>query len=233
MRDDRGLRAVVPAYFHPAADPTGWARLARDAARVRLVVVNVADGPGARPTRSYMELMARLHQSTVDVAGYVDTGYGRRRLAHILAEVARYRDWYGIDAVFLDQVSSTEAQLCHYSALSARARAAGVRVMAFNHGTHPVEGYADQAELLGTFEGPWRAYADASVPDWVKGRPAEQFFHLVYSAPSALHAQVWELVASRGAGGGFVTDHGGANPWDYLPADLVRLPAGTDAHANG
>ena len=213
------VKAVVPAYFHPAVDGLAWARLARCAEMVRLVVLNVADGPGARPDPSYRDVLAALAGSTVDIAGYVDTAYAQRRSADVLGEVDRYRAWYGIDNVFLDQVSSSVPDLAYYAAVSQLARDAGVRTVAFNHGTHPVEGYAEHADLLGTFEGPWRAYAEARVPDWVRHRPADQFFHLVYSVPRALHPDVWTLVAHRGAGSAFVTDHGGSNPWDYLPAD--------------
>ncbi len=214
------LRAVVPAYFSPATDPVAWDRLARYAPLVRLVTVNVANGPGQQPNPRYRDVIARLRQSHVDVAGYVDTGYAQRRTDTVVAEVARYLDWYGVDAVFLDQVSSGWNHLDHYADLAGRVRAAGARLLAFNHGTYPVQEYSKLAELLGTFEGPWRSYMAARIPDWVRMWPAERFFHLVYSVPAARHGDVYGLVARRGADGAYVTERGGANPWDYLPDAL-------------
>jgi hypothetical protein len=223
MPADIDVRAVVPAYFHPAVDQPAWERLAGCASQIRLVVVNPADGPGRRPDPSYLAVLPMLRESIVDVAGYVDTAYGLRDAADVLDEVARYRDWYGITGLFLDQVSSGESHLGYYAALSQAARTAGVQQVAFNHGTHPAAGYADLADLLGTFEGPWRAYVEAQVPDWARFRRPEQLFHLVYSVPRQRHADAWALVAGRGAAGAFVTDHGGANPWDYLPPSLLDL----------
>ena len=214
------VRAVVPAYFHPVADPFAWERLAQHANAVRMVVLNVSDGPGDRPDPAFRPVLERLTEAGVTVAGYVDTDYGRRSIADALIEMGAYLDWYGLCAAFLDQVSSGHDDLDHYAILAEKARLLGVRLLAFNHGTHPVEEYADHAELLGTFEGPWRAYAETVVPNWVWSRPPEQFYHLLYSVPRARHAEACALVANRGAGGAFVTDHGGANPWDYLPDDL-------------
>ena len=39
-------RLVVPAYFHPAVHPGDWEWLAGHAERVRLVILNVRNGPG-------------------------------------------------------------------------------------------------------------------------------------------------------------------------------------------
>ena len=101
----------------------------------------------------------------------------------------------------------------------------GAHLVAFNHGAHPVEAYADHADLLGTFEGPWSAYLELAVPRWVRSRPAEQFFHLVHSLPGANFGDALWLAARRNAGCVYLTDRGGANPWDCLPVDDLDLQA--------
>jgi Spherulation-specific family 4 len=213
-----GVRAVVPAYFHPTVHPDAWERLARSASTVRLVVLNVANGPGGGPDPVFLEPVARLREAGVDVAGYVDTNYGRRQADDALVDLERYVDWYELGSVVFDRVSSTEAHVDHYAALAQWARLFGAQMVAFNHGTHPVKAYADHADLLGTFEGTWGAYVDAKVPGWVRSLPAEQFYHLVYSVPPARVGDAYALAARRHAGGAYVTDHGGTNPWEYLPA---------------
>ena len=92
-----------------------------------------------------------------------------------------------------------------------------MRLVAFNHGSHPVEAYAEHADLLGTFEGPWTTYLELTVPRWVRARPAGQFFHLLHSVPVSSFDEATWLAARRNAGGVFVTDQGGVNPWDRLP----------------
>jgi hypothetical protein len=213
---DRPL-LVVPAYFHPALRAADWERLATWAHHVRLIVLNVASGAGEQPDEAFLPVLARLRESGVVVAGYVDTAYGRRSPTAALLELHRYQDWYDVQDVFFDQVSTTPQHVGHYAALADRARQRGATLVAFNHGAHPVEAYAQHADLLGTFEGPWRAYVDAAVPRWVRARPAHQFFHLVHSAPRAYLGDAFGLARKRNAVGAYVTDRAGDNPWDRLP----------------
>jgi hypothetical protein len=208
---------IVPAYFHPAVCPHEWEMLAERADHVRLIVLNTDSGPGAEPDPAFTPALGRLHSAGVAVAGYVDTNYTERSAGEVLADIERYIDWYDVSGVFFDRVSSTTESLDHYAYLTRRARETGAKVVAFNHGAHPVEAYAEHGDLLGTFEGPWRDYVDFAVPRWTKSWPAEQFFHLVYSVPVPSFGDAFLLATRRRAGCVYVTDHGGDNPWDRLP----------------
>jgi len=86
----RGLSWVVPAYFHPAVAPRDWLALAA-LPEVRLVVLNVADGPGERPEPAFADVLATLDEAGVAVAGYVDTDYGQRTDRAIRTDVDRAR----------------------------------------------------------------------------------------------------------------------------------------------
>jgi hypothetical protein len=220
---------IVPAYFHPASHPGEWAWLAERAAQIRLVVLNLADGPGTVPDAVVFPVLERLHSAGVAVAGYVDTNYGHRRPGAALADFARHLDWYHVAGVFFDRAAAAAAHIGYYAELAGQVREMGAGVVAFNHGAHPAEDYAEHADLLGTFEGPWRAYLDLAVPRWARSRPAGQFCHLLHSVPpESFRDAVW-LAARRNAGCAYVTDSGGANPWDRLPAGEcdphVLLPA--------
>ena len=208
---------IVPAYFHPASRPGEWARLAERAAQVRLVVLNLADGPGSWPDAALLPVLGRLQEAGVAVAGYVDTNYGQRGTHEALTDLGRYLDWYKVAGVFFDRAAPDAEHVRYYAGLARRARQLGAEVVALNHGAHPVEAYAEHADLLGTFEGPWRAYLDLVVPRWARSRPAGQFFHLPHSVPPDSFRDAFWLAARRNAGSVYVTDHGGANPWDRLP----------------
>ncbi|MGH3622741.1 MAG: spherulation-specific family 4 protein [Sciscionella sp.] len=210
-------RLVVPAYFHPAVYPEQWAELAEHASQVRLVVLNPASGPGALVDPAFIPVLSRLRAAGVAIAGYVDTNYGRRPPADALADLGRYLDWYGVDGVMFDRVASGTADVRYYASLARSARTLGANEVTFNHGAHPVEAYAEHADLLGTFEAPWRVYLDLAVPRWVRDRPAERFYHLVYSVPRGHLGEAASLAARRNAGGVYVTDLGGDNPWRCLP----------------
>lgn len=218
------IQLVIPAYFHPAVHGEDWRLLARNPERVSLVVLNLASGPGTLRDDAFLPVLDELRDAGVPVAGYVDTNYGRRDIDLALAEVERYVDWYGVTGVFFDRAAAGRSELRHYATLAARARALGPRVIAFNHGAHPIEAYAEHADLLGIFEGPWAVYLDATVPRWVRHHPAEQFFHLVYAVPPLSTEDALALAALRHAGSVYLTDQTGANPWQRLSASLLTTP---------
>ena len=211
-------RLVVPAYFRPDTRPDDWQLLAKHAQQVRLVILNLANGPGSRPDPAYHPALSRLREVGVAVAGYVDTNYGRRPAPEALADLDNFLQWYAVSGVCFDRVSVSAQDLGYYAALSRDARRAGARVVLFNHGAHPLEAYAEHANLLGTFEGPWRAYLRLAVPRWTRSRPASTFYHVIYSVPRENFDHAFLLATRRRAGSVYVTDRSGANPYDGLPA---------------
>lgn len=212
-------RLVVPAYFHPVLQPGPWRWLAENGPRVRLVILNVHNGPGRRPEPPFQEVTARLRAAGVPVIGYVDTDYGRRPARQIMTELGQYLDWYDVSGVCLDRAGTVSAVLAYYGALAARVRKLGAGFVFFNHGTHPAEDYARHADLLGTFEGPWPAYRKLAVPSWTESWPSEKFYHVVYSVPAGHFGEATRLAIRRRAASVYITERGGPNPYDGLPAD--------------
>lgn len=214
---DHFPRLVVPAYFHPALCPDRWQWLADHAPRVRLVILNVASGPGEAAQAVFRAAADTLRGAGVGVIGYVDTDYGRRPERRVLADLGRYQDWYGVDGVCLDRAAADAGQARRYGALASRARAMGADVVFFNHGTHPAEDYAAHADLLGTFEGPWTAYQRLRPPAWTGRWPPGKFYHVVHSVPPALLGAAWRLALSRRVASVYITERDGPNPYDDLP----------------
>ncbi|MEV4329024.1 spherulation-specific family 4 protein [Streptomyces sp. NPDC049597] len=202
---------LVPYYEHPADRPAAWDAVVAAAPRLYGVVLNPASGPGAAPDAEFAAVASRLRDAGVRVVGYVDTDYGRRPHAAVLADLLRHRDWYAVDGVFLDQVASGPENLPHYGRIAVAARAAGATTVVLNHGVHPDPAYAELADLLVTFEGPWDAYRTTGVPSWTSAHPPERFCHLVYAAPPDARA---------GAAVHCVVPGTGAHPWGTLPHAL-------------
>ncbi|HEY1621774.1 MAG TPA: spherulation-specific family 4 protein [Streptosporangiaceae bacterium] len=217
-------RLVVPAYFHPAVAAQDWAAMASQADRIRLVVLNPASGPGTHSDPVFLDALAPLREAGVQIAGYADTDYGRRPRGEVLADIERYRDWYDVGGVLFDQVSAGLADLRHYALLARRGRKLGAQVVVFNHGVHPHEAYARHADILGTFEGPWNVYLEQSVPRWTRSWPADRFYHVVYSVPADHLGNAFLIAGRRRAGCVYVTDRGGGNPYNHMPA-AVPAPA--------
>jgi len=192
---------------------------------LRFVIINVHNGPGEAPDPSYLPVVEALRAAGIRTVGYVDTNYGRRIPADIGREVHAYRDWYGVQGVFMDQVSSGLDQLDHYAQCVVAARTAGAPFVVLNAGTEPHPGYVDLANVTVTFEGPWAAYVDLRIPDWARRYPSSRFCHLVHSVPRGRFADGLDLAAKRHVGSVFLTDGRGSNPWDHVPPLLPPLLA--------
>ncbi|MEU5807101.1 spherulation-specific family 4 protein [Streptomyces sp. NPDC047718] len=213
---------LVPLYEHPDDRPDDWELLIRSAGRLHSVVLNPASGPGEARDARFAVVAERLRDAGVPVLGYADTDYGRRPHADVVRDLLRHRDWYGADGAFLDQAAPDPALLGHYGRLAVAARAAGARTLVLNHGVHPDPGYAELADLLVTFEGPWDAYRNAAVPSWTADHPAGRFCHLVYAVPPGAPAA--ELARQRRAAVHCAVPGTGAHPWGTLPNALRDAP---------
>src|SRR4029079_5328830 len=145
--------SLIPAYLRP----DGIVALADAAPGPRLLIVNPASGPGEHPDADYRRAIAHAQARGARVLGYVSTTFGQRHYADVLADAGRYRDWYGVDGIFLDEVSHDDAQLPYYAALSHSLRGDGELVL--TPGTVPARGYFDLADVVVTYEGPFADYA--------------------------------------------------------------------------
>ena len=212
--------ALIPAYLGPDAM---WQLADRPVPR-RVVILNPANGPGPQPEQSYRYAVGALRRSGTRVLGYVHTEYGARDAATVKADIARYRSWYEVDGVFLDETAEDAAKLPYYQALSRDVRASGRQLIALNPGVVPARGYFDVADVVVTFEGPFAEYDAAmrGMPEWVRSLPPRRTAHLVYGA-SREHA----LQASDDSAAGYFYATAGAlpNPWRSLPSYLDELEA--------
>lgn len=217
---------VVPAYFHPGPWRSEWDALTRHARKIRVVVLNIASGPGEVRDDAFVEPVTRLREAGVRVAGYVDTAYGERSNVKALLDFDWYRERYGVDGVFFDRVPTGSEHVHSYAALAATVRLLGAEVVAFNHGAYPGRDYAEHADLLGTFEGPWSSYVELESPRWVRARPPSDFFHLVHSVPPERVSNVLALAERRNVSGVYATEHTGPNPWGRLPSRVFDFEDG-------
>jgi hypothetical protein len=213
--------AFVPAYFSPEFYPLAWEQLADP--RLFGVVLNVASGPGATPDPLFAAAVRQIEAGGGTVAGYVDVGFGSRAPELVDAEARRYRQWYGVADVFLDQVPADASGLPYMQQVTQLLRGKGAEFVVFNHGTYPDVGYASLADLLVTFEGPGSAYAAIEPPAWTLTGDRQRFCHLVYGVPAPELDGVLALAKQRNTGIVYVTDHVGANPYGELPSYFPRL----------
>ena len=211
-------KLLVPAYFHPAVHPELWAAMAANPDKVRIVILNVASGPGRRRETARVAAVDALLAAGIDVVGYVDTDHGRRPRHEVVADIGCFMLWYQVTGVLLDRVPTPPDHVGWAGRLARHARDMGARLVVFNHGAYPAEGFAEHADVLGTFEGPWSAYVDLPVPRWARRVPGGNAYHVVYSIPPTRFADATLLATRRRAAYVYLTDHDGPNPYERLPA---------------
>lgn len=220
----------VPAYFHPALRLGDWDVLARPDQRIRAVVLNIDNGPGVAPELALAAAADRALAAGMPVIGYTDTGYGTRPIGHIRTDMLAYTEWYGTVGFFFDQVSTGYGDLEFYRRVTDMAREFGGTVV-LNHGAYPDPRYADLADVLVTFEGPWSAYGAVRAPGWARQLPAGRFWHLVYATPPAMLTAALSHAAECNVETAYITDRAGTNPWSGLPSYFAQHLAAVTAPA--
>ena len=210
-------RMAIPSYFGPGAL---WTKLGAAAPRVGVAIVNSNSGPGTAVRADYVSQVKATQARGVLVLGYIHTSYGKRPLSEVQSEIALYRQWYGVNGIFFDEVTNDDAGLSYYLQCQALARAGHPRAfVVINPGTPVTEGYMRAADVVLTFESDYSNYLKRT-PDapWVAKYPARRFYHLVYAVPTAAAMRnAVALSKKRNAGWVYVTPDDLPNPWDTLP----------------
>ncbi|MEU1405822.1 spherulation-specific family 4 protein [Streptomyces sp. NPDC005728] len=219
-----GIRTAlgIPGYAHPLVAPAQWAELARPATPLDWVVLNVAAGPGTRPDPHCLEAAGRLHNAGVRVLGHLDLTHGTRPFADLLGDAHRHLDWYRVDGFLLDRCPAGRAALPEVRrALAALRAISDTAHIVLGHGSHPHPGYAESADQLVTFSGPWSEYRFSQVAEWTADYPPDRFCHFVHGVPLGHLEEALRIARWQGAATIYLTDHtdrgGRADPWETMP----------------
>ncbi|MGW2486988.1 spherulation-specific family 4 protein [Streptomyces sp. NPDC001606] len=219
-----GLRTAlgIPGYAHPLVAPAQWAELARPGVPVDWVVLDVAAGPGSRPDPHCLEASGRLRGAGVRVLGHLDLTYGARVFGDLLADVHRYLDWYRVDGFLLDRCPGGRAALFEVRRAVTTLRAiSDTAHIVLGHGSHPYPGYAEQADQLVTFAGPWSEYRWSQAAEWTADYPSDRFCHFVHGVPRCHLEEALRIARWQGAATIYFTDHtdrdGHTGPWETMP----------------
>jgi hypothetical protein len=212
----------VPGYAHPLIAPTEWGELTRPGTPLHWVVLNVADGPGARPDPHCLAAAGRLRNAGIRVLGHLDTRYGTRNFGELISDAHRFVDWYQVDGFLLERCPADHAGLPEV-----RRTVATLRVIrdtahiVLGHGIHPHPGYVELADQLVTFSGPWSDYRWSQVAEWTADHAPERFCHFVHGVPRPNLAEALRIARWQGAATVWITDHtdggGHTDPWEAMP----------------
>ena len=212
----------VPGFAHPLVAPAEWAELTRPGTPVHWAALDVADGPGSRPDPHCLQAAARLRTAGVRVLGRLDTTYGARSFGEVISEAHRYLDWYQVDGFLLDRCPTERTALpeARRTITTLRALRDDAHIV-LGHGTHPYPGYAEHADQLVTFSGPWSDYRWSQVAEWTADYPPDRFCHFVHGVPRGHLEEALRVARWQGAATIYFTDRtdrgGRTDPWETMP----------------
>lgn len=250
----------VPALAHPLVAPAEWAELARPGTPLDWAAFDVARGPGSRADPLYGQALTRVRENGVPILGLLDCAYGRRPFGELVRDASHHLDWYRVDGFYLDRAPTLAADTADCRRLAATLRALLVQEhdrdpvrtrprgsvtgppaprLVLAPGAYPHPAYAEIADQLVVFDGPWTRYRWSEAPQWSAGYPARRFAHLVHGLPAAHLDAALRIARWQGAGTLCMTDRTGrggpdedaweagawGGPWAGLPGywpDLVR-----------
>ena len=256
------IELLVPAYFYPSTSGSEWNTLtaAAQAGTPVTAIMNPGSGAGLAPNSDYVTAVNALRAAGGKVLGYVPTGYGGASVnatstcqpasgitytaTDVLNCAARYKLWYAVDGVFLDEFSNTSASATPATLAFYQQIYAGIKgsngfapdwIVVGNPGSETVADYFEDAagptaDTLVVFENSAN-YGSYTRAAWQANYPAGAFAHLVHSESSSANAvQFVALAASRNARYLFVTSDVLPNPWDSLPPYFAALTQAVRTH---
>lgn len=147
----RGL--LIPLYIYPGS---AWNTIiqqkeAHPSVPIT-VVINPASGPGTSQSSTYDSWIDKLTHAGITVIGYVPTHYAARSLSSVKSDIAKYKELYSINGIFLDEMSNKYGYESYYSSLSSYAHSNGYSLVVGNPGTAVPSTYLGTVDLLMVYE---------------------------------------------------------------------------------
>ena len=114
VRAQESTGIIVPLYVYPTniANNSAYTRLIDVKRRYETVpiwvIVNPNSGPGSAVDTNYVTAINRLRGGGCVVIGYIPTNYGKRSVADVESDVAKWMRWYpNIQGLFFDEMSNS------------------------------------------------------------------------------------------------------------------------------
>ncbi len=111
-------------------------------------IINPNGGPGDSKDSHWSDVTNQLQGAGIKVLGYVDTHYAGDSTSSIEQQMNDYYNWYGVDGIFLDEVSTDG--LSYYTTLWNYGNGHGLVVL--NPGTSVPSSYGDIANTIVVWE---------------------------------------------------------------------------------
>ncbi len=107
---------VIPLYVYPSSDETNYNELLKFSPRNEVfIILNPMNGPGITKDTNYENAIKSLRERGYLILGYVYSSYASRDINEIKNDILRWLEFYTIDGIFIDEVSTSMSNFGYYS----------------------------------------------------------------------------------------------------------------------
>lgn len=230
--------AFVALYMYPGSSGgTHWQKVydvKKAHSSVPIVAaINPSNGPGSYRDGNIANWVAKLRSAGVIVIGYTPDDYGTRPMWSLKADADKYRNWYGLDGLFIDEVSNKKGYESHYREITTYIKSIGMKMTLGNPGTDVPSSYIGTMDVINITEGAgyfpisWLQYCiGCSGSGWHDDYDKRNFSYI-------RHATSWLDTtfvnnSANWVGLMYLTSDGGSNPWDTISPYFGTMVATLD-----
>jgi Spherulation-specific family 4 len=163
---------IIPLYVSPTSG--AWQKVIAEKKQFAnvsfVVVVNPDSGVGSSKDAGFATDVTNIQAVGIVVLGYDWTGYGKVSQRDVEGNMTDYRNWYGVNGIFFDGMSSSASTYSYYQTDASFARSLKFTMAVGNPGT------GVNPKLYGTFTfiNIWETRNLPTATDLRTGEPASQ-----------------------------------------------------------
>ena len=167
---------------------------------------------------SYVSGIHQLQTAGIIVLGYVHTSYGSRSVNTVESEIKNYKNWYAVNGIFFDEMSSVGSKLSYYQGLAKYAESLKFTMTMGNPGTTVAPSLVGVFSNLCIYENPGMP-ATGDIDGYMSF--GKGFSYIAYGVTGMPSQSV-----IKGTTGYvsfiYITNLGGSNPYSGLPSYLTN-----------
>jgi hypothetical protein len=185
-------------------------------------VINPDSGPGTRVNDLYLDSISELRDYKVSVLGYVSTFWAGVPIEDAKADIERYKEFYDLDGIFLDEMSNQKQYVPYYQELTDYAKSLGMDYVIGNTGTDAAPEYVGVVDNIVISEG-YGVPSLSRLGGWHVEHSRDNFSYIAHSQNTIDRSYV--LTSADFASYVFFTDDYMPNPYDKFPSHFDELLA--------
>lgn len=192
-----------------------------------IAVINPLNGPGG-PNYVFETNVEKMQDADILVLGYVSTFWGGVPLETVRTDIDRYKEYFNVDGIFLDEMSNEAEDVEHYREIAEYAKSVGMKYVIGNTGTDAAPDYVGVVDNIVISEG-YGEPALSRLAGWHVPYGREGFSYIAYNRNTVDPQYV--ATSTHFASYVYITDDYLPNPYDEMPSHFDELLALLDPGA--